>query len=172
MCGIDTLEGSHPSCRQFEGHIVDFGDTTMAYFLPATSPGSNLGDPRYWENHNGMFFASCHLQKASRQQCCISPCDPRPALPLPIRMTHSRPATIEAAAGAALRRIAADILRTQRCHLHELEIVEAPRGLVLHGRARSYYGKQIAYHEVSRRSGMRILANRIVVEDASCQAPH
>ncbi len=87
-------------------------------------------------------------------------------------MSHSQPATVDPAGRAALRRIAADVLRTQRCHLHELEIVETSGGLVLHGRARSYYGKQIAYHEVSRRSGMRILANRIVVGDAACRTPH
>lgn len=37
-------------------------------------------------------------------------------------------------------------------------------GLVLLGRSRSFYGKQIAQHFVMARTNLRICANRIVVE--------
>ena len=35
----------------------------------------------------------------------------------------------------------------------------------LHGRASTFYGKQVALHEVLRRAGLPMAANRIVVEN-------
>ncbi|MCS7022525.1 MAG: hypothetical protein NZU63_11935 [Gemmataceae bacterium] len=61
-------------------------------------------------------------------------------------------------------RIAADIVQQHRSHLRKLEILVTRRGLILHGSARSYYGKQLAFHEVTRRLGMRVVANHIAVE--------
>ena len=61
-------------------------------------------------------------------------------------------------------RVAQDIVKQHRSHLRDLEILITRRGIILHGLARSYYGKQLAFHEVSRRLGMRVIANHIVVE--------
>jgi hypothetical protein len=62
------------------------------------------------------------------------------------------------------RKIAHQILRHYRTHLRELEICYTDRGLIIRGSARCYYGKQLAFHEVMRRTGMRVVANDIVVE--------
>jgi hypothetical protein len=61
-------------------------------------------------------------------------------------------------------RVAEDIVKQHRSHLRDLEILLTRRGVILHGLARSYYGKQLAFHEVSRRLGMRVIANHIVVQ--------
>jgi hypothetical protein len=61
-------------------------------------------------------------------------------------------------------RVAEDIVKQHRSHLRDLEILLTRRGIILHGLARSYYGKQLAFHEVSRRLGMRVIANHIVVQ--------
>lgn len=64
----------------------------------------------------------------------------------------------------ATARVAEDIVKQHRSHLRDLEILVTRRGIILHGLARSYYGKQLAFHEVSRRLGMRVIANHIAVE--------
>jgi hypothetical protein len=50
-----------------------------------------------------------------------------------------------------------------RSHLRDLSIERTPAGLILHGRATSYFGKQMAQEEVLRRWTGPILSNRIVV---------
>ncbi len=58
----------------------------------------------------------------------------------------------------------ADAIRAQhRGLLTDLRLEESDDGLVLLGRASSFYGKQIALHEVRRRSGRSVVANRISV---------
>jgi hypothetical protein len=63
---------------------------------------------------------------------------------------------------AAAVRLAADIRRRHRYLLRDLRIEVVAGGVVLHGRAVTFYGKQLAQHEVMRRS-FTIVANRIVV---------
>jgi len=62
------------------------------------------------------------------------------------------------------RKIAHQILQHYRTHLRELEIYYTDQGLIIRGSARCYYGKQLAFHEVMRRTGMRVVANYMVVE--------
>lgn len=64
---------------------------------------------------------------------------------------------------AAVRRVAAEILAGHRGHLRELRIEVVADGVTIHGRAISFYGKQIAFHEVTRRVGQLVLANEIEV---------
>jgi hypothetical protein len=63
---------------------------------------------------------------------------------------------------AGLLDIASLILDRNRSHLLELKLDGVIQGVVLRGRARSYYGKQISLCEVLRR-GITVLANEIVV---------
>jgi hypothetical protein len=72
--------------------------------------------------------------------------------------------TVAAPCVASLSLIAADIVRRHRNHLQELEILLTNHGLILHGVALSYYGKQLAFHTVEQRLGMRVVANYIVVK--------
>ena len=62
--------------------------------------------------------------------------------------------------------LAAEIRNCDRSCLRELRLGVVPSGVVLCGFATSYYGKQLALHEVRRRCGLRVTANRIVVVDA------
>jgi hypothetical protein len=52
-------------------------------------------------------------------------------------------------------------LRGQICELH---IVARDNGLVLQGRCRSYYAKQLAQHGLMQASELPLLANEIDVE--------
>ena len=61
--------------------------------------------------------------------------------------------------------LAADIRRRHRGLLKELLIVVHDGRAELHGRATTFYGKQVALHEVLRRAGLPMAANRIVVEN-------
>jgi hypothetical protein len=65
---------------------------------------------------------------------------------------------------AAVSKLASDIRQRHRTLLRELRIEVVTGGVVLHGRAYSFYGKQVALHEVMRRSGVTVVANRIVVD--------
>jgi hypothetical protein len=58
--------------------------------------------------------------------------------------------------------VAAAILGRHRSQVRELRIEVAVGGVVLRGRAATYYGKQIAQHEVLR-FGLAVVANDIVV---------
>lgn len=64
---------------------------------------------------------------------------------------------------SAAAELAADIRWRHRNLLRELRIEVAEGGVILHGRAYSFYGKQVAQHEVLRRTGLVLLANRLVV---------
>ncbi len=61
-----------------------------------------------------------------------------------------------------LKRLAEDIVSRHRSRVRELCIEAAKGGVVLRGRSRTYYGKQVVLHEV-RQSGLVVLANEIVV---------
>ncbi|MCI0705397.1 MAG: hypothetical protein L0241_30420 [Planctomycetia bacterium] len=63
---------------------------------------------------------------------------------------------------AALNEIAANIHQRYRSHLRELQITAVVGGVILSGRSSSYYGKQMAQHEVLRH-GLTIVANSITV---------
>lgn len=58
--------------------------------------------------------------------------------------------------------LAAAILRLHRALVRELRIEVVGGGVVLRGRAATFYGKQLALHEVLRR-GLVVVANDIVV---------
>jgi hypothetical protein len=61
--------------------------------------------------------------------------------------------------------LAAAILRLHRSLVRELRIEVVGGGVVLRGRAATFYGKQLALHEVLRR-GLAVVANDIVVAPA------
>lgn len=60
--------------------------------------------------------------------------------------------------------LAADIRGRHRHAIRELRVELHEGGLILSGSAYSYYGKQVAQHEALRRTGLVLLANRVVVE--------
>jgi hypothetical protein len=62
----------------------------------------------------------------------------------------------------ATEALAAEIQRRYRSHIRELRIEWSDGGYVLSGIAMSYYGKQIALHEV-RRTRRPVVANRMKV---------
>jgi hypothetical protein len=64
----------------------------------------------------------------------------------------------------ALRQVATKILGSYRCFLSELRLEIVEGGVVIRGRAGCFYGKQIAFHEVSRRCGCVVVANEIEVQ--------
>jgi hypothetical protein len=81
----------------------------------------------------------------------------------------SNPLTIASAAGPPCRAtpgsaddLASDIRERHRGLLRDLRIEVVAGGVVLHGRANTFYGKQVAQHEVMRHS-VTVVANRIVV---------
>ncbi len=63
------------------------------------------------------------------------------------------------------RELAADVRWRNRSLIRELRVEVIEGGVLLHGHAYSYYGKQVAQHEVLRRTGLALLANRITVAD-------
>lgn len=72
--------------------------------------------------------------------------------------------TAPAATQPTPRELAADIRRRHRGLLRELWIEVGEAGAVLHGLASSFYGKQVALHEVREHAGFVVVANRIVVD--------
>lgn len=58
--------------------------------------------------------------------------------------------------------LAAAIRERHRCLLRELRIEVVNEGVVLHGHAYNFYGKQVALHEVLRHE-VPVVANRIAV---------
>jgi hypothetical protein len=48
-------------------------------------------------------------------------------------------------------------------HVREFQLVVVDRGLILRGRAHTYYAKQLAQHAVMDATGLPILANEIEV---------
>jgi hypothetical protein len=71
-------------------------------------------------------------------------------------------ATTEPVGGLAdMRDLATEIRLRHRSLLQALRIELVEDGVVLHGRAYTFYGKQIALHEILRR--VAVVANRIEV---------
>jgi hypothetical protein len=72
--------------------------------------------------------------------------------------------TTEPAGGpmAVATQMASDIRQRHRGLIRALRIEVVAGGVVLHGQANTFYGKQMAQHEVMRRSVV-VVANRIVV---------
>jgi hypothetical protein len=66
-----------------------------------------------------------------------------------------------------LRELATEILKCLRGHLRELCLAVVPGGVVIHGVATSYYGKQLALHEVRLRCDLAVTANQISVEEVA-----
>jgi hypothetical protein len=62
---------------------------------------------------------------------------------------------------AAVSRLASDVRGRHRGLLRDLRIEVVPGGVVLHGHARTFYGKQVAQEEVMRHAV--VVANRIMV---------
>ena len=63
--------------------------------------------------------------------------------------------------------LATEVCNRHRNCLRKLHIKIVGEGAVLCGEAVSFYGKQIAFHEIGRRLQMKIIANRIKVLDGS-----
>ena len=64
-----------------------------------------------------------------------------------------------------LHQLAAEIRNYHRSHLRELRFEVLLSGVVIRGVSRSYYGKQLALHEIRRRCRLLVTANRIEVEE-------
>jgi hypothetical protein len=64
---------------------------------------------------------------------------------------------------SAVIELASEIRARHRDVLRELRIEVVPGGVVLRGRARTFYGKQVALHEVRRRCEFAVVANHITV---------
>jgi hypothetical protein len=64
---------------------------------------------------------------------------------------------------SAVNELASEIRARHRDVLRELRIEAVAGGVVLHGRARTFYGKQVALHEVRRRCQLAVVANHITV---------
>jgi hypothetical protein len=62
-----------------------------------------------------------------------------------------------------LQELAREIQHSNRSLLRDLRIEHVDGGVALHGVAFSFYGKQIAQHEILRRGNVTIVTNRIVV---------
>lgn len=63
-----------------------------------------------------------------------------------------------------LQQLASEVRNRHRDCLRELYIRSVGEGAVIYGQAVSFYGKQIAFHEIRRRLPMTILANQIMVQ--------
>jgi hypothetical protein len=66
--------------------------------------------------------------------------------------------------------LATAIRERHRSLLRELRIEVVEGGVILHGRAYSFYGKQVAQHEILRRAQLVLLANRITVASRTAAA--
>ncbi|HSQ57984.1 MAG TPA: hypothetical protein VLM40_19830 [Gemmata sp.] len=65
---------------------------------------------------------------------------------------------------STLELIAAAIREQHRDVIRELRLVYIEGGVIIHGKATSFYGKQVAFHELKRRMKLEVLANAIVVD--------
>jgi hypothetical protein len=64
---------------------------------------------------------------------------------------------------AAIEQLEAEVQSRLVGRVRGLRLVAAGQGLILRGRARSYYAKQLAQHAVRAATALRILANEIEV---------
>lgn len=94
-----------------------------------------------------------HFAFSERRPDC-----PAPGEPMLAEMTQS------SGPEERLRQVATEILACYRNCLRELRIELVEGGVVIRGRATSFYGKQIAFHEVGRRCERAIVANEIEVQ--------
>lgn len=62
-----------------------------------------------------------------------------------------------------LAQLAAQIRNRHRSHLRDFRIEAVWGGVILYGRASSFYGKQIAFHEVCSDGRFAVVANQIEV---------
>lgn len=62
-----------------------------------------------------------------------------------------------------LGHLAETVLARHPSLIRELRIERVPHGIILHGTAISYYGKQVALQEVRQRYPVRVVANDIRV---------
>jgi len=63
-----------------------------------------------------------------------------------------------------LAQLAAHIRNRHRSHLRDLRIEAVWGGVIIHGRASTFYGKQIAFHEVCSDGRFAVVANQIEVQ--------
>lgn len=70
----------------------------------------------------------------------------------------------DATTGTDLHRMASEIQQENRCLIKEMRIEPDSEGIVLHGFAYCFHGKQIALREAQSRSTRRVVANRIRVK--------
>lgn len=66
--------------------------------------------------------------------------------------------------GRTLDRLATEIQNRHRSHLREFRIELVEGGVILLGRSVTFYGKQIALHEVRGGCKCEVLANQIEVQ--------
>jgi hypothetical protein len=71
--------------------------------------------------------------------------------------------TIDLAAANGAAELETHLLCRLSGQVHEFRLVVGAGGLVLRGRARTYYAKQLAQHAVMEATGLPILANKIEV---------
>lgn len=71
---------------------------------------------------------------------------------------------------SALEQLASTIRLRHRSHLRELTLVSTDDGIVLHGLALSFYGKQVAFHEAVNTGNLRVIGNQIRVQNRSAAA--
>jgi len=76
-------------------------------------------------------------------------------------MTPLTPPLVEL---ASIHDAVAERIRNQnRSHISELRIEPCEGGLIVHGRTATFYGKQIAFHEVGRLCQQTVVHNWIAV---------
>jgi hypothetical protein len=71
-----------------------------------------------------------------------------------------------------LAQLAAQVRGRNRSHLRDLWIEATWGGVVLRGRANSFYGKQLAFHEVCRDGRFSVIANEIEVDTPAALMDH
>jgi hypothetical protein len=69
----------------------------------------------------------------------------------------------------ALHQLATSVLKRHRSHLRELRIVVVEDGVILQGNAVTFYGKQIALHEVRSECKCVVVGNQIEVLERSAR---
>ncbi len=72
---------------------------------------------------------------------------------------------------AVAQQLAEEVLTRHRSHLRALRIEVIEGGVVLHGTATTYYGKQVAFHEVIRAKRFAVVANLIEVQERLSELP-
>ena len=71
----------------------------------------------------------------------------------------------------AVCEIVAEIWGKHRDKIHELWIDVVEGGVIIHGHAHSFHGKQVAQHEVLNRTNLVLLANKMTVWERPAASP-